>query len=271
MKDSTLKISIVMPSYNQAQYLEAAILSVLNQDYPNLELIVVDGGSNDGSVAILEHFDDRISSWISEPDTGQSDALNKGFAMISGDVIGWLNSDDTYQPGTFNSVASLFENSEIGVAMCDRFGLMEADGTIYDFKANSYVDRKTLIRYWTTNGMTINQPSIFFRSGLLDRSTPAFRLDLHYAMDYDLWLRLSKKCPVNVVEGHWANYRFHDTSKSGTGFGKFFPEWYAVSSQYWGSATTFDWWGNWFSYVFHHYGLRAISGVSRRARKLLRV
>lgn len=257
-----------MPSYNQADYLDEAINSVIFQDYPDIELVVIDGGSSDGSVSVIRSYSDYIAYWISEPDSGQSEALNKGFSKVSGELIGWLNSDDTYQPGTFSSIARVFENPEVGIAMCDKFGLMESDGTVYDFKANSYVDHKTLIRFWTTNGMTINQPSIFFRSGLLDRSKPTFRPDLDYAMDYDLWLRLSKNSPIHVVDGYWANYRFHDMSKSGTGFGKFFQEWYVVSRQHWGSRFSVEWWGHWFSYVFHSYGLRAVSKVSGRLRKI---
>ena len=127
-----------MPSYNQGEYLEAAILSIVEQDYPNLEFVVMDGGSTDKSVSILEKYTDSITSWSSEKDNGQSDALNKGFNLITGDVVGWLNSDDTYQAGTLQQVADIFADEGINIAMCSEFGLMDAAGAVFEHKTNSF-------------------------------------------------------------------------------------------------------------------------------------
>ena len=235
------KISIITPSYNQARYLEQSIQSVLSQKYPYLEYMIIDGGSKDGSVDIISKYASSITWWVSEPDQGQSDALNKGLSLATGDIIGWLNSDDTYQPGTFHEVAEIFKQDDIHIAMSQSFGLMDSYGKIYRTKRNEYRGHQGLIEFWKTNGMTINQPCVFFRRELLKNMRPVLDVSLNYAMDYDLWLRLSSLEPFHVVPGHWANYRFHDGSKSGTGFAKFYPEWYAVSKRYWGRRYSMEW------------------------------
>jgi glycosyltransferase involved in cell wall biosynthesis len=263
---TTPKISIVMPSLNQDQYLEAAILSVLEQDYPATELIVIDGGSTDESVNILEKYADRIAYFTSEKDSGQSEALNKGFKRATGEIIGWLNSDDTYQPGTLWQVAAVFSEPHVKVAMCSRFGLMDADGTVFDYKENTFTSHKKLIRYWSTGGMTVNQPSVFFRRELIANLDSVLDPSLHYAMDYDLWLRLSRQHDIHVVDGHWANYRFHDESKSGRGFDDFASEWYAVSRRYWGIMGSASWWGHWLNRQLWRNYLRLRYGLPGRLR-----
>lgn len=152
--------------------------------------------------------------------------------------------------------------------MCSRFGLMDAGGNVFDYRENTYRDQRTLVRFWATNGMTVNQPSVFFRRQLLAGMDPVFDCGLHFAMDYDLWLRLTDRHDIKVVEGHWANYRFHDTSKSGTGFGKFYREWYAVSQRHWGERSNLAWWANWLHHKYHHYPKRIVLGVARRLRGL---
>ena len=266
---SAPKISIVMPSYNQGEFLEAAIISILEQEYPNLELVVIDGGSNDDSVSILEKYSGAIKYWSSKPDDGQSDALNTGFNLITGDIVGWLNSDDTYQPRAFHAVAKIFSDQSIYIAMCSRFGLMGADGSVFDYKDNSYKDHQTLVRYWSTGGMTINQPSVFFRRGVIDQYKPVLDTSLHYAMDYDLWLRITLDHKIYVVDGHWANYRFHDTSKSGLGFEDFLPEWYSVSQRYWGKKWSPKWWANWLHRQIVHNSIRVYRGVPKRIKSMM--
>ncbi len=107
------KISIVMPSYNQVRFIERSILSVLNQDYLNIELIIIDGGSSDGTVDIITKYQKHIAYWVSEPDDGQSHALNKGFARASGQIYGWLNSDDLYLPGAFRMAVHLLQEYQV--------------------------------------------------------------------------------------------------------------------------------------------------------------
>lgn len=246
------RISIVTPSYNQCLYLEEALRSVYLQNYPNMEHIVIDGGSTDASIEIIETYRDYMDYWVSESDCGQSDALNKGLERVSGDVIGWLNSDDTYEPGTFYEVAMAFNNPDVDIVMCDRFGFMDSDSVIYKYKENSYQNHEKLVRYWETGGMTIHQPCVFFRHSVLKKAGKYLDNTLHYVMDYDLWLRLSMISPVHVVPGHWANYRIHATSKSGKGFNKFKPEWRKVSKRYWGARWSRSWWGHTFSLLQHN-------------------
>ena len=258
-----------MPSFNQAEFLEAAITSIVDQGYSNLELVVIDGGSTDQCVSILEKYSDVITFWSSKSDDGQSDALNTGFNIISGDIVGWLNSDDTFQPGTFHAVAEEFSDPSVKIAMCSRFGLMDTDGTVFDYKDNSFKNHRTLIRYWSTGGMTINQPSVFFRKDVIDNYNPVLDTNLHYAMDYDLWLRITSDHEIHVVDGYWANYRFHDSSKSGLGFDDFLPEWYAVSQRYWGGKWSFEWWQNWIHRQLYHYSIRIFRGIPNRIKRMI--
>lgn len=111
MSRKPLVVSIITPSFNQAQFLEEAILSVFNQDYPHVEYIIIDGGSTDGSIDIIRKYERRLKYWVSEPDSGQSEAINKGWNKSTGDIIAWLNSDDTYCPGALRAVAEVFEKN----------------------------------------------------------------------------------------------------------------------------------------------------------------
>jgi len=152
------KISIVIPSYNQGQYLEESILSVIDQKYPDLELFVVDGGSTDNSVNVIKKYAQHLKWWVSEKDKGQSEAINKGFARATGDIISWLCSDDLYTPGTFHKVASYFSQQKGNV------GLIHGGITLYknntDLKS-SWGDKDPSIER-NLAGMAFSQPAAFF-------------------------------------------------------------------------------------------------------------
>jgi glycosyltransferase involved in cell wall biosynthesis len=202
------KISIITPSFNQCNYIEKTINSVLDQDYPNLEYIVMDGGSTDGSVEIIRKYGDRITYWESQPDHGQSDAINKGFRLATGDIISWINSDDVYVKGAFARVASYFTDCPDDGMVYGDCDLINEDGHVYAREQSGKFD---LVRYLNSN--YIPQPTVFLRrtaiecDHLVDES-------LHYAMDYELWLRVSVKHQIGYIPSTMARFRYHMASKT---------------------------------------------------------
>ena len=203
------RITVVTPSYNQARYLEATMRSVLEQDYENIEYIVIDGGSDDGSRAIIEQYADRLAYWVSEPDKGQTDAINKGFAQAKGEILAWLNSDDTYQPGAISAaVAFLQAHHEVGLVYGDANFIDEHGRVIGQFPA-AQTDLARLRRGY----VHIPQQAAFWRAELWQQVGP---LDpsFYFAMDYDLWVRLAGVGKVHYHPRPWANFRLHSDAKT---------------------------------------------------------
>lgn len=204
------RVSVITPSFNQAQFLEATILSVLEQDHADLEYFIVDGGSTDGSVDIIRRYEDRLAGWVSEPDRGQTDAINKGFAMATGDVLAWLNSDDTYEPGAVSAAAAFLDaNPDIGLVYGEANFINESGAVIGRFNA-----RQTDYRRLMQGAVYVPQQAAFFRANLWKQVGP---LDpaFYFAMDYDLWVRLAAVSGVMYLPGRtWANFRLHGSAKS---------------------------------------------------------
>lgn len=212
-------VSIITPSYNQSKFLEETILSVLNQDYPRIEYIIVDGGSTDGSVDIIRKYADQLGWWVSERDKGQTDALNKGFAKAKGEILAWINSDDTYLPGAVSeAVAFLQTHPDVGMVYGDA-NLIDENGDVL----GPFPARQTDYRRLRQGYVHIPQQSSFFRASLWKQVGP---LDpsFYFAMDYDLWVRLAKVAPLQYVQRTWANFRLHSLGKSVASDDRCWPE-----------------------------------------------
>ncbi|MBC8332756.1 MAG: glycosyltransferase [Anaerolineae bacterium] len=203
-------VSIVTPSFNQAQYLEATIRSVLEQDYPNIEYSVVDGGSTDGSVEIIKRYANRLAWWISEPDAGQTAAINKGFARARGEVLAYINSDDTYNPGAVAAaVEFLTQNPTVGLVYGDA-NFIDAQGNII----GQFNAQQTSLERLRRGGVYVPQQAAFWRGDLWQQVGPLDE-SFYFAMDYDLWVRLAGVSEICYKPGRvWANFRLHDNAKT---------------------------------------------------------
>src|SRR3990172_6415995 len=184
-------VSIVTPSYNQGKYLERTIQSVLEQNYPNLEYIIIDGGSTDESVETIKKYERFLKYWVSEPDRGQSHAINKGFKHATGDLLTWLNSDDIYMPGALHKLAELAADNPQASVFVGAGRIVNADGQVSYYKEpNTEIDIETLYQ-WMSGG-NVMQPSALFRREDWEKAGPVDET-LHIAFDLDLWLRMAKQ------------------------------------------------------------------------------
>lgn len=202
---NVLKISIITPSYNQGQFIEETILSVKNQDYPDFEHIIIDGGSTDNTIEILEKYKDTYNMhWVSEPDEGQADAVNKGFEMAEGDIIGWLNSDDLYfsRNAVSTIVAQFRKNPDVDIIYGNSVKI-NSDNKFMRLKIIPEFNYTRLLRH-----CFINQPSVFYRASVIKMDK--LNVFLKYSMDYEYWLRLGRKykwAKVNNIISADRNHR----------------------------------------------------------------
>jgi glycosyltransferase involved in cell wall biosynthesis len=202
-----LKFSIITPTFNQAQYIEQTILSVINQDYYNIELIIIDGGSTDGTIDIIKRYEDRLAYWVSEKDKGQSHAINKGLQYVTGDVMNWLNSDDWLEAGAVSKIIQYFQNyPEIDVVFGNcNIVYPEIETKIYNAVAFNPIDFASRI--------SVHQPSTFWRTSLM-RNIGKVDESLNYCMDYDLWAKMLFTHKSGLLNETLANFRRYPESKS---------------------------------------------------------
>jgi len=221
MSNSLPKISIVTPSYNQGEFLEETICSVLDQNYPNLEYFIVDGGSTDQSVEIIKQYADHLTWWISEKDNGQSHAINKGFARATGAIFGWINSDDYYLPGAFEAVKELYQQNPEAVAWVGQTLHIDREGNPLCVEKPKGLT-KAKLSCWGFHGL-LPQQSCFFSAEafqLLD----GLRVDLHYAMDMDFWIRLTTQGHFHLGKQTLAAFRIYPGTKTQGEQLKFYAE-----------------------------------------------
>jgi len=220
---STPLVSIITPSYNQAHFIEETIQSVLGQTYPHIEYLIVDGGSMDGSREIIERYarqyPERMPWWVSERDRGQTDAINKGFARARGEILAWLNSDDTYLP---NAVAEAVDFLQAH----PEAGMVYGDANLTDERGNvlgPFPARQTDLRRLRRGFVHIPQQASFFRASLWRQVGPLDH-SFYFAMDYDLWVRLARRAPLVYHPRLWATFRLHASGKSVASDDRCWPE-----------------------------------------------
>ena len=209
-------MSIITPSFNQAAFIERTIQSVLSQNYPDLEYIVMDGGSTDGTVEILQKYSDRII-WKSEKDNGQSDAINKGLQIATGEIVAYLNSDDTYEPDALQKVADFFEKNPDKKWVYGKCKIIDAED--HEIRKPITTYKNILLRKYSYAKLLsenfISQPATFWKAQI--HSEIGFFNEMeHYCMDYEFWLRIGQLHPAGVIDSYLANFRYYTNSKSGS-------------------------------------------------------
>jgi glycosyltransferase involved in cell wall biosynthesis len=211
-------VSIITPSFNQGEFIEETILSVLNQDYENIEYIIIDGGSTDNTLEILERYSNKIDYWISEPDKGQSEAINKGFSIAKGEILNWLCSDDKLEKHAISKVVQVFKkNRDIEVVHGKSVTILPTGKQLLNEGHSDGFPFNYL------SGMAFPQPSAFFRSSSYDEFGP-INEKYHYAMDYDLYVKIALTKEFYYLDEVLSYYRLHETSKTTTSKSKFLDE-----------------------------------------------
>ena len=201
-------VSIITPSFNQARYLEQTIQSVLEQDYPSIEYIVVDGASTDGSVDVIEKYANKLAWWVSEKDSGQADAINKGFLRATGEIVAWLNSDDYYLPGAISAAVKAFEENPDVLLVYGNMLAVDERGNSFNALHYKQLTLQDLLCF-----QIIGQPAVFFRREVLSKAgmlDPTF----HFLLDHHLWIRIAQHGRILHVDQTWAAARYHAEAKN---------------------------------------------------------
>jgi len=232
-------LTIITPSYNQSSFIETTILSVLSQNYPGLEYIVIDGGSADGTIDIIKKYSNQLI-WRSEADNGQADAINKGLRMAHGEIVAFLNSDDYYLPGALLRVGEVFSIHPESQWVTGDYLIVDKENRPIHFYIVQY---KRLLRQFSSFALLsfanyIVQPSTFWRRSIMDE-VGYFDLQLRITLDYDFWLRLMVKSSPHYMNEKLSAFRVHADSKGGTHYKDQFDEELLILKRYQKSKTLF--------------------------------
>jgi GT2 family glycosyltransferase len=237
-------VSIVTPSYNQVAYLEQTLVSVLEQDYPHLEYFIVDGASADGSVDVIHKHADKLAWWVSEKDSGQADAINKGLARANGEIVAWINSDDYYLPGAILGAVKAFHENPDAVLVYGNMLAVDEHGDTINLLKYKQLTLEDLLCF-----QIIGQPAVFFRREAFEKAgvlNPSY----HFLLDHHLWLRIALHGQILHMDETWAAARYHPQAKNRMKATEFGREAFRI----------LDWTRN-------QPGLaEAVAGVERRAR-----
>jgi glycosyltransferase involved in cell wall biosynthesis len=244
------RVSVVTPSYNQGQFIEQTIRSVLLQGYPNLEYIVIDGGSTDASVEVIRKYERHLAYWVSERDRGQSHAINKGFARATGEIMCWLNSDDFYLPGTLRAVAETLANGAGAYAVVGHCVQVYADGSPPTVGVGKFEGLTRLLEFW--KGYHMHQPSIFWRREVFERVGPLDERQ-HYIMDFDYWVRVARHFEFKNLDRELSCATYHEDAKTGDGFARYYEELRRHAPSYWPSPFSAGHWRLRGSMIKHLY------------------
>lgn len=237
-------VSIVTPSYNQADFLEQTIRSVLEQDYPRIEYMVMDGASTDDSVEIIKKHAEKLSWWVSEKDSGQGEAINKGLARANGEILAWLNSDDYYLPNAISSAIKTFQQNPDVVLVYGDMLAVDDDGQTFNTLKYGQLSLEDLLCF-----QIIGQPAVFFRREALEKAG-VLDTTFHFLLDHHLWIRIAQQGKILHVPQTWAAARYHSQAKNRLKAADFGPEAFRI----------LDW-------AKMQPGLaETVAGVERRAR-----
>lgn len=250
-----LKISVVTATLNRKDYLPRCIEGVAGQSYPYKEHLIIDGGSTDGAVELLKSYAEKYPHlrWISEKDNGISDALNKGLAMATGDIIGVNGDDDFYLPGAFEIVAAEFDQNPSAGVVSGNCEIIHNDGTVALGWKTGFTNRRELIEFWKHWGKSVflPAPSTFFRKKVVD-AVGGFDEADRFAMDYHHWIKITEKFGVKTIESVLAKFRHDEGSISFSRGHEQLAEMYGISRQHWGSKFDPDFYRLLFSYLEYH-------------------
>jgi glycosyltransferase involved in cell wall biosynthesis len=217
-----LRLSIITPSFNSKEFIKETIDSVVDQKYPNLEYLIFDGGSKDGTVNILSQQPCSVR-WTVEPDAGQSDAINKGLRQATGEIVSWINSNDVYLAGSFNVVDQYFrEHPNVDIVFGRANLIDEQSNVLGEYAENGSREENLLLnldpkghfkKLLNENSGWLPQQTVFWRKSVMDKAGFLDR-DLHYAMDYEYWLRLGSKGRIEFIDEYLGAFRLHENAKS---------------------------------------------------------